>query len=137
MEPPRVHLHPDDAAARGLIDGDPVRVRNDRGAFLAAVAVDHATRPGLAYTYKACWARLSPGRTTVNVEAQPFRGFSRGIGPMTYAQVVVMVTAVRPRVSQRGAGHHRSVVDTSRERVPPNEGESDGRQVRALQRQGG
>ncbi|MFD2767047.1 molybdopterin-containing oxidoreductase family protein [Micromonospora eburnea] len=65
-EPPRVHLHPDDAAARGLVDGDAVRVRNDRGAFLAAVAVDDATRPGLAFTYKAYWARLSPGRATVN-----------------------------------------------------------------------
>ncbi|MGR6319135.1 molybdopterin-dependent oxidoreductase [Micromonospora soli] len=64
--PPRVHLHPDDAAARGLTDGDAVRVRNDRGAFLAGVAVDDATRPGLAFTYKAYWARLSPGRATVN-----------------------------------------------------------------------
>ncbi|NES31289.1 molybdopterin-dependent oxidoreductase [Micromonospora terminaliae] len=64
--PPRVHLHPADAAARGLADGDAVRVRNDRGAFLAAVAVDEATRPGLAFTYKAYWARLSPGRATVN-----------------------------------------------------------------------
>ena len=66
MGPPRVHLHPDDAAARGLADGDAVRVRNDRGFFLAAVAVDEATRPGLAFTYKAYWARLSPGRATVN-----------------------------------------------------------------------
>ncbi|SCL53147.1 molybdopterin-containing oxidoreductase family protein [Micromonospora chersina] len=64
--PPRVHLHPDDAAARGLADGDAVRVHNDRGAFLAAVALDEATRPGLAFTYKAYWARLSPGRSTVN-----------------------------------------------------------------------
>ncbi|MFE9694016.1 molybdopterin-dependent oxidoreductase [Micromonospora sp. NPDC005806] len=64
--PPRVHLHPDDAAARGLADGDAVRVHNDRGAFVAAVAVDDATRPGLAFTYKAYWARLSPRRATVN-----------------------------------------------------------------------
>ncbi|WP_091342542.1 molybdopterin-containing oxidoreductase family protein [Micromonospora rhizosphaerae] len=66
MGPPRVHLHPDDAAARGLADGDAVRVHNDRGSFLAAVAVDDATRLGLAFTYKAYWARLSPGRSTVN-----------------------------------------------------------------------
>ncbi|SBT39337.1 molybdopterin-containing oxidoreductase family protein [Micromonospora auratinigra] len=64
--PPRLHLHPHDADARGLADGDAVRVRNDRGAFLAAVAVDEATRPGVAFTYKAYWARLSPGRATVN-----------------------------------------------------------------------
>ncbi|MGC1211962.1 MAG: molybdopterin-dependent oxidoreductase, partial [Micromonospora sp.] len=66
MGPPRVHLHPDDAAARGLADGDAARVHNDRGSFLATVAVDDATRPGLAFTYKAYWARLSPGRATVN-----------------------------------------------------------------------
>ncbi|TDC78883.1 molybdopterin oxidoreductase family protein [Micromonospora sp. KC606] len=64
--PPRIHLHPVDAAARGLADGDRARVRNDRGAFLATVAVDDATRPGLAFTYKAYWARLSPGGNTVN-----------------------------------------------------------------------
>lgn len=34
--------------------------------LLAAVAVDDATRPGLAFTYKAYWPRLSPGRTNVN-----------------------------------------------------------------------
>ncbi|MEE3922347.1 molybdopterin dinucleotide binding domain-containing protein [Micromonospora sp. BRA006-A] len=56
-----MHLHPDDAAARGLADGDAVRVHNDRGAFLAAVAVDEAARPGLAFTYKAYWARRSRG----------------------------------------------------------------------------
>ena len=66
MGPPRIHLHPADAAARGLVDGAAARVRNDRGSFLAAVAVDDATRPGVAFTYKAYWARLSPGRSTVN-----------------------------------------------------------------------
>lgn len=66
MGPPRVHLHPDDAAVRGLVDGSPVRVHNDRGSFLAALAVDDATRPGVAFTYKAYWARLSPGRSNVN-----------------------------------------------------------------------
>ena len=61
-----MHLHPDDAEARGLADGDAVRVHNDRGSFLAAVKVDDATRPGLAFTYKAYWPRLSPGRRNVN-----------------------------------------------------------------------
>ena len=66
MGPPRIHVHPSDALAAGLADGDAVRVYNDRGAFLAAVAVDDATRPGVAFTYKAYWPRLSPGRTNVN-----------------------------------------------------------------------
>jgi anaerobic selenocysteine-containing dehydrogenase len=66
MGPPRVHLHPSDAAARGLADGDAVRVHNDRGSFQAAVAVDVTTRPGVAFTYKAYWARSSPDRANVN-----------------------------------------------------------------------
>ena len=39
-------LHPDDAAARGIRDGDVVRVYNDRGACLAGVIVSDAIRPG-------------------------------------------------------------------------------------------
>ncbi|GAA1864329.1 molybdopterin-containing oxidoreductase family protein [Asanoa iriomotensis] len=66
MGPPRIHLHPDDAAARGLADGASVRVHNANGAFDAAVAVDDATRPGVAFTFKAYWAKRSPGRNTVN-----------------------------------------------------------------------
>src|SRR5262249_15373350 len=37
-----------------------------RGACQATVAVDCATRPGVAFTYKAYWARLSPDRVNVN-----------------------------------------------------------------------
>jgi anaerobic selenocysteine-containing dehydrogenase len=66
MGPPRIHLHPDDAAARGLADGTAVRVHNERGAFDAAVLVDDAARPGVAFTFKAYWARRSKGGTTVN-----------------------------------------------------------------------
>jgi len=40
-------LHPDDAAARGLNDGDPVRVFNDRGACLAVARVDAAVLAGV------------------------------------------------------------------------------------------
>src|SRR4029453_14170072 len=64
MGEPRIHLHPDDAAARGLGDGDGARVYNDRGSFDAVVALDTATQPGVAFTFKAYWASSSPcGRT--------------------------------------------------------------------------
>ncbi|MQA27263.1 MAG: molybdopterin-dependent oxidoreductase [Micromonosporaceae bacterium] len=92
MGEPRVHLHPDDAAARGLVDGSAVRVRNDRGSFLAAVAVDDATRPGVAFTYKAYWARLSPGRATVNA-VTAVRDTDLGGGP-TFHDTRVEVEAV-------------------------------------------
>jgi anaerobic selenocysteine-containing dehydrogenase len=92
MGPPRVHLHPADAAARGLVDGSAVRVHNDRGSFLAAVAVDDATRPGLAFTYKAYWARLSPGRTNVNA-VTAVRDTDLGGGP-TFHDTRVEVESV-------------------------------------------
>jgi len=66
MGPPRIHLHPTDAAARGLVDGAAVKVYNANGAFDAAVAIDEATRPGVAFTFKAYWAKRSPGGNTVN-----------------------------------------------------------------------
>ena len=45
-----ITMHPDDAAARGLADGDLVRVFNDRGACLAAVRTErpHPPRRGAA-----------------------------------------------------------------------------------------
>ncbi|MEH0846350.1 molybdopterin oxidoreductase family protein [Micromonospora sp. CPCC 205711] len=92
--PPRIHLHPDDAAARGLADGDPARVHNDRGSFLAEVAVDDATRPGLAFTYKAYWARLSPGGSTVNA-VTGVRDTDLGGGP-TFHDTRVQVEAAPP-----------------------------------------
>ena len=42
-----VRMHPDDAAARGIGDGDTVRVHNDRGALLAGAVISRAIRPGV------------------------------------------------------------------------------------------
>ncbi|WP_028671533.1 nitrate reductase [Saccharospirillum impatiens] len=42
-------LHPADAAERGLIEGQPVRVRNALGQFIALLAVDTAQRRGDAF----------------------------------------------------------------------------------------
>jgi anaerobic selenocysteine-containing dehydrogenase len=64
--PPVVYLHPDDAAARGLGDGDRARVFNDRGAFEAQVTLSDATRPGVAFTRKQHWVRHSAGGMNVN-----------------------------------------------------------------------
>ncbi len=68
---PAVRLHPDDAAARGLVDGVAVRVRNDRAALTTVVRVDPAVRTGVATMPKGSWCRdfaegltanaLSPG----------------------------------------------------------------------------
>lgn len=43
-----IAVHPDDASARRLISGLMVRVHNDRGAFIAQLAISTNTRPGVA-----------------------------------------------------------------------------------------
>ncbi len=63
---PRLHLHPDDAAARGLADGDDVRVRNDRGSFTARLEVTARARPGVAVAPSIWWKKLSPGGANAN-----------------------------------------------------------------------
>ncbi|UGT61078.1 molybdopterin-dependent oxidoreductase [Nocardia asteroides] len=50
-----LRLHPADAAARGLRDGDLARVFNDRGAFLAGVATSDALLPGVAQIATGAW----------------------------------------------------------------------------------
>jgi anaerobic selenocysteine-containing dehydrogenase len=56
-----VRLHEDDAKARGLTDGQRVRVGNDRGAFEATLKVSDQVRTGVAATSKGHWAKLAGG----------------------------------------------------------------------------
>ncbi len=48
-------MHPADAAARGLTDGSAVRVFNDRGAFLAGLAVSGGVREGVVVIATGAW----------------------------------------------------------------------------------
>lgn len=50
-----IWLHPQDAAARGIQDGDVVRVYNDRGACLAGAIVTDAIRPGVVNLSTGAW----------------------------------------------------------------------------------
>lgn len=50
-----LHIHPDDAAARGLQEGDVVRLYNDRGACLGGVVIDAAMRPGVVQMSTGAW----------------------------------------------------------------------------------
>ena len=55
-----VRLNPGDAAARGLHDGDLLRIFNDRGACLAGLTVDEAVRPGVAQLSTGAWYDPDP-----------------------------------------------------------------------------
>jgi biotin/methionine sulfoxide reductase len=59
-----VRMNPADASARGLSDGDLVRIFNDRGACLAWLAVDEAVRPGVAQLSTGAWYDPDPADPT-------------------------------------------------------------------------
>lgn len=63
---PTIELSHEDAAARGLNDGDWAEIYNDRGAFRARVALTGAVRPGVAVSQGIYWNRHSPGGVNVN-----------------------------------------------------------------------
>ncbi len=48
-------LHPDDAGARGIRDGDVVRLWNDRGACLAGAVLSDALMPGVVQLSTGAW----------------------------------------------------------------------------------
>lgn len=50
-----LRMHPDDAAARGLADGDLVRVFNDRGACLAGLRLDDRLLQGVVQMSTGAW----------------------------------------------------------------------------------
>ncbi|MEU4838299.1 molybdopterin-dependent oxidoreductase [Nocardia testacea] len=50
-----LRMHPADAAARALRDGDIVRVFNDRGALLAGLRITDAVRPGVVHMATGAW----------------------------------------------------------------------------------
>ncbi|HVV12761.1 molybdopterin-dependent oxidoreductase [Amycolatopsis sp.] len=50
-----IHIHPDDAAARGIADGDVVHVFNDRGGCLAGAVLTTELRPGVVQLPTGAW----------------------------------------------------------------------------------
>jgi anaerobic selenocysteine-containing dehydrogenase len=64
---PVVEMHPADAAARGIGDGQPVRVFNDRGAFHARAVVGETVKPGVVATFGCYWRKLTADGVNCNV----------------------------------------------------------------------
>jgi anaerobic selenocysteine-containing dehydrogenase len=68
---PHLDMHPRDAAARGIRDGDSVRVYNDRGAYTLRARVNGKPRPGVVVAPSVWWKKYSPdGRNANNVTPQ-------------------------------------------------------------------
>ncbi len=91
-----IAIHPDDAAARGIADGDVVRVHNDRGALLAAARVSADVRPGVVSLPTGAWYDPQEPGVPGSLEKHgnpnvltPDRGTSRlAQGPIAHSALV-------------------------------------------------
>ncbi len=63
---PLVEIHPDDAGTRQLVDGQTVRVFNDRGSHLCRAAVSDRARPGVVNGLGIWWRKFGRDGTNVN-----------------------------------------------------------------------
>lgn len=88
-DPEPVELHPEDAAARGLREGDLCVVRNDRSAVLARVKVNGESARGVALLRHGAWVRWAAadgegevpdlrGQANVLTSDVPTSDFARG-----------------------------------------------------------
>jgi anaerobic selenocysteine-containing dehydrogenase len=86
---PFLTLHPRDAETRGIRDGQPVRIFNDRGSFLATARVSPAARPGVAVGLSIWWPKMCPGGRNANaVTGQELTDLGEGA---TFYDVLVEV----------------------------------------------
>ena len=68
---PRLEMHAGDASARGIADGDRVRVFNDRGSFLLRARVNDKPRRGVVVAPSVWWRKYAPdGRNANTVTSQ-------------------------------------------------------------------
>jgi anaerobic selenocysteine-containing dehydrogenase len=76
---PAIQLHPDDAAARGLVDGQPVKVDGPAGSIVVPLEVNADLRSGVALMTKGVWLRHHPEGLGVN-SLTPATGDALGNG---------------------------------------------------------
>jgi anaerobic selenocysteine-containing dehydrogenase len=89
---PHVDLNPVDAARRGIVDGDEVRVFNDRGSMRARARVSDRAREGLVVGLSIWWKKLSPdGRNANEVTSQALTDLG---GSATFYDCLVEVERV-------------------------------------------
>jgi anaerobic selenocysteine-containing dehydrogenase len=76
---PSLEMHRADAGARGIRDGDMVRVFNDRGSFTARARVGERSREGVVVALSVWWKKLTAdGRNANEVTSQSLTDIGRG-----------------------------------------------------------
>ncbi|WP_091909870.1 molybdopterin-containing oxidoreductase family protein [Chitinasiproducens palmae] len=95
---PRVDIHPGDASARGIVDGQTVRVFNDRGEMRARARVTDRARPGLVVGTSIWWRKLaSDGRNANQLTSQALTDLG---GSATFYDCLVEVAPVAAEIEE-------------------------------------
>ncbi len=63
---PTVQIHPTDAAARGLSDGQKVRIFNDRGTFEAKAVIGETVKAGVVVSQGIWWNKFTTDQANCN-----------------------------------------------------------------------
>jgi anaerobic selenocysteine-containing dehydrogenase len=92
---PRLDIHPDDAGARSIHNGDRVRIFNDRGSFTLKAVVSDRARPGVVVAPSVWWRKLAPdGRNANDVTSQAIADMG---GAATFYDCLVEVERLSSR----------------------------------------
>ena len=113
LEPPRIWLHPTDAAARGIADGDLTEVFNDRGRVRLPAYVTDRILPGVAAMSTGAWytpdADGVDTRGSINVLTLSHRATPLGNANPQHTNLVQAIRAAeqqRQPESDAGDGRH-------------------------------
>jgi len=91
---PHLDIHPADAAARGIVEGEMVRIFNDRGSFVAKARITPKARAGLVVGLSVWWKKLaSDGKNANEVTSQRLTDMGRA--PTFYDTLVQVEKADR------------------------------------------
>jgi anaerobic selenocysteine-containing dehydrogenase len=93
---PWLDIHPEDAAKRGVIAGNYVRVFNDRGSVELRARVTDRARPGVVVGLSVWWKKLARDGKNANELTSSDTLTDMGRGP-TFYDCLVQVVALNPQ----------------------------------------
>jgi anaerobic selenocysteine-containing dehydrogenase len=103
---PTLRIHPDDAQARGICDGQLVRISNERGWCRLIAHVTDEVRPGVLATTTVWWPKFSPDQRNVNwTTSEQLADFNGGSTFYTNFVTVTAEADVEQTSSSRSSTH--------------------------------
>ncbi len=99
LDPQTLRMHPEDAAARGIEDGDLVLVKNDRGRIRLPVKLTHRIMPGVTAISQGAWYQPDGDGTDLGGS-------------------INVLTSLRPTPYARGNPQHTNLVEVEKSASP-------------------